>query len=77
MAFYPDRELDGDPTNWWGPNPAALEGMLREVGFTRIERVFSRSIVRRTGRALKLRLERGVPLRTSIAQGRVVYHAWK
>ena len=77
MAFYPDRELDGDPTNWWGPNPAALEGMLREVGFTRIERVFSRSIVRRTGRALKLRLERGVPLSTSLAQGRVVYHAWK
>ena len=21
MAFYPDRELADDPTNWWGPNP--------------------------------------------------------
>ncbi len=77
MAFYPERELDGDPTNWWGPNPAALEAMLRDVGFTRIERVFTRSIARRAGRALKLWSKRGVPLSTSMAQGRVVYHAWK
>ena len=28
MAFYPDRELNGDPTNWWGPNVPAVRGML-------------------------------------------------
>jgi tRNA (mo5U34)-methyltransferase len=77
MAFYPGRGLDGDPTNWWGPNPAALEAMLRDVGFTRIERVFTRSFARRAGRALKLWWKRGVPLLSSLAQGRVVYHAWK
>jgi len=33
MIFYPGREQDGDPTNWWGPNPACVEAMLRDVGF--------------------------------------------
>ena len=23
-AFYPDKELCGDPTNWFGPNPPAV-----------------------------------------------------
>ena len=23
-AFYPDRELNDDPTNWWGPNHEAV-----------------------------------------------------
>jgi hypothetical protein len=26
MAFYRGQELDWDPTNWWGPNPSAVEG---------------------------------------------------
>jgi tRNA (mo5U34)-methyltransferase len=33
MVFYPERELADDATNWWGPNPAAVEAMLRTVGF--------------------------------------------
>ncbi len=33
LAFYPGRELNNDPTNWYGPNPAAVEGMLRSAGF--------------------------------------------
>jgi tRNA (mo5U34)-methyltransferase len=37
MLFYPDSELNDDATNWWGANPAAVEAMLRDVGFTRIE----------------------------------------
>ena len=37
MVFYPGAELNGDPTCWWGPNPAAVEAMLRTVGFSRIE----------------------------------------
>ena len=31
-AFYPGRELNGDPTNWWGPNAAAVHGMLQTRG---------------------------------------------
>jgi tRNA (mo5U34)-methyltransferase len=34
MVFYPGSELAGDHTNWWGPNRACVEGMLRDVGFT-------------------------------------------
>ncbi len=31
-AFYP-WDMEGDSTNWWGPNRAALLGMLESVGF--------------------------------------------
>ena len=37
MIFYPESELGGDPTNWWGPNHAAVRGMLLSVGFERVE----------------------------------------
>jgi tRNA (mo5U34)-methyltransferase len=37
MRFYPGAELRHDPSNWWGPNPAAVEAMLRTVGFSRVE----------------------------------------
>jgi tRNA (mo5U34)-methyltransferase len=33
---FVERRFAGDPTNWWFPNRAALEGMLRASGF-RIE----------------------------------------
>lgn len=33
MVFYPDKTLNNDPTNFWGPNRLAVEAMLREVGF--------------------------------------------
>jgi tRNA (mo5U34)-methyltransferase len=39
MVFYPGRELGGDETNWWGPNPAAVEAMLTTVGFREVKRV--------------------------------------
>ena len=38
MLFYPGTELNDDPTNWWGPNPAVVEAMLRDVGFRQIDR---------------------------------------
>ena len=33
MVFYPGSELANDHTNWWGPNRACVEAMLRDVGF--------------------------------------------
>jgi tRNA (mo5U34)-methyltransferase len=36
MVFYPDRELGGDPTNWWAPNRAGMEALLRAVGFAKV-----------------------------------------
>ncbi|ODU66778.1 MAG: hypothetical protein ABT16_00775 [Rhodanobacter sp. SCN 65-17] len=32
MAFV-EGELAGDPSNWWVPNPAALDAMIRSTGF--------------------------------------------
>lgn len=37
MVFYPGQELANDPTNWWGPNRAAVEALLRVAGFGQIE----------------------------------------
>lgn len=37
-VYYPYDTLLGDPTNFWGPNPACVEAMLREVGFAHVER---------------------------------------
>jgi len=37
MAFYPNAELFGDPTNWWGPNRTAVEAMLRVLGFKEVK----------------------------------------
>jgi hypothetical protein len=36
--FFPDRELAGDPTNWYAPNRAAVEGLLAATGWTDVRR---------------------------------------
>jgi tRNA (mo5U34)-methyltransferase len=36
MIFYPGTEVGNDPTNWWGPNPACVTAMLKDVGFSQI-----------------------------------------
>jgi tRNA (mo5U34)-methyltransferase len=33
IAIYPGSELSNDATNWCGPNPAAVEALLRCAGF--------------------------------------------
>ena len=38
-AFYPGAEINEDASNWWGPNPAAMLGMLRTVGFSDVRHV--------------------------------------
>lgn len=35
--FYAHGELDGDVSNWWGPNLSALREMCLAAGFTRVE----------------------------------------
>lgn len=41
MRYYLGRELNGDGSNFWGPNAPCLEAMLQELGFKRFERHFS------------------------------------
>ena len=36
-VFYPRDTLNGDASNFWGPNPACVESMLLEVGFARVQ----------------------------------------
>jgi tRNA (mo5U34)-methyltransferase len=35
--FYPGAELNGDVSNWWAPNMAALVGACRAAGFTDVQ----------------------------------------
>ena len=36
-AFYPGSTLNGDPTNWWGPNVPCVIAMLNDVGFVDVD----------------------------------------
>jgi len=77
-AFYPDRELSNDPTNWWGPNQAAVAGMLRSVGFSRIEVITPvRSAAFRAARAVKHWVTGKNQLGPAFRQDRAVFHAFK
>jgi tRNA (mo5U34)-methyltransferase len=78
MAFYPHRELNNDPTNWWGPNPPAVEGMLRTVGFERVQRVTPLpSFPRRAARAVMHHLTGKNRLGSAFRQDRAAFHAFK
>jgi tRNA (mo5U34)-methyltransferase len=76
VAFYPGRELNDDPTNWWGPNVPALEGMLRSVGFSEVRTVTpNRSFVYRAARAVSHRLRGKDDLTPAFRRDRAVVHA--
>jgi tRNA (mo5U34)-methyltransferase len=46
-VFYPGKSLNNDASNFWGPNQACVEAMLREVGFRKVERICTFNMVRR------------------------------
>ena len=37
IAYYAGDSLNGDATNFWGPNTAAVIGMLKDAGFKKID----------------------------------------
>jgi hypothetical protein len=83
-AFYPGHELRLDPTNWWGPNPEAVVGMLRAAGFSRVEVVTPDSTPYRLARTLRRlpRYARAAARSRALppehpAQGRAVFHAFR
>jgi tRNA (mo5U34)-methyltransferase len=77
MAFYPGDEANGDPTNWWGPNPAAVVAMLRTVGFRHVT-VIDRGSSFRDRLAAALHQRRpGERVLSRIWQGAIVCHAWR
>ena len=78
LAFYPGRELNGDPTNWWGPNGPAVHGMLQSVGFQRVVTVTPQpSALYRAARAVTHAIRRKNRARLAFRQDRAVFHAWK
>src|SRR5438093_12235826 len=66
LAFYPGKELSGDPTNWFAPNPAALRAMLETVGFRKVE-ILSKSFPYTVG----------LDTLTTVQPNHVILHAWK
>ena len=78
-AFYASAELNRDVTNWFGPNPAAVIAMLRDVGFRRIETVWRpRAFPLRLARAIGYAAIRREPFQLArINQSRCVVHAWR
>ena len=77
-AFYSGTDLNDDPTNWWGPNPAAVIGMLRAAGFRRAEVVWSRPLTARLAGWARHRFSnQRRPLRDALQRHRAVFHAWK
>lgn len=75
--FYSSNQLNGDSTNWWGPNIKALVGMCRAAGFSRVEVVVGK--IPETG-VQRLRQAAGAVLsylRRRPYYFRAVVHAWK
>jgi tRNA (mo5U34)-methyltransferase len=80
IAFYPGAELNNDPTNWCGPNRAAVVSMLKAAGFRRAEMVYQRfgfNLGYRFARAIKRKLIDHESFRIALAQDRMVFHAFR
>jgi tRNA (mo5U34)-methyltransferase len=78
IAFYPERELNNDPTNWCGPNHAAVHAMLRTVGFSRSTAITPRrSSLYRAARATSHALRGKNSWSLAYRQDRGVFHAMK
>ncbi len=76
IAFYPNNELAGDPSNWCGPNFLAMESMLKTVGFKTVK-IFSKN-----PEAYRIDGKPGVndpdaPTALRIRHSRAVFHAFK
>jgi tRNA (mo5U34)-methyltransferase len=78
VAFYPNRELNNDPTNWWGPNIPAVHGMLKSVGFAGVRTVTEPpGALFRAARAVSHHLRGKNDVARAFRQDRAVFHARK
>lgn len=67
-AFYP-WAMGGDDSNWWGPNRAAVVGMLRSVGFERIAVYPARRLAKTRLVGIPARTFKGVESTATTARG--------
>jgi tRNA (mo5U34)-methyltransferase len=71
LAYYPGTECANDLSNWFGPNRAAVEAMLKTVGFKTVKMVWSHLDSKKNPVGYKI-----VGGEKS-SFGRAVFHAWK
>lgn len=77
LAFYVGDEMGRDVSTWCGPNPAAVVGMLKTVGFKRVEVVSGlRPFWFRLAKAGYYKWKRGHQFVSSMRSDRIVVHAW-
>lgn len=76
-AIYPGTELNDDPTNWFGPNPAAVISMLKACGFASADVAWSRTLPVRLGGWVRRLNNRPRSLLQSVQRSRFVFHARK
>jgi len=74
IAFYPGGELNGDGSNWCGPNPSAVEGMLKVAGFKRVE-VYTTSGMQSVAQVAKAAKLLHTQNPEEILSDRMVFHA--
>lgn len=78
IAFYPGDELAHDPSNWCGPNTAAVVGMLKTAGFAKVDVVSGcRSSLFRFARAFYAAVKHGAQFWSGTHIDRIVAHATK
>jgi tRNA (mo5U34)-methyltransferase len=78
MRFYAGEELKGDPTNWWGPNIAAVQSMLKDVGFRRVEIVSRNNFLHRLAKAVYCKSKyMKIPFSELSQEDVVIFHAFK
>lgn len=70
LGYYPGEYLNGDGSNFFGPNMLALEGLLKDAGFGRVENLG-------LWRTHEMERVRGVALPdTPPISGRALVRAW-
>ncbi len=77
FEFFPSDELHRDASNWWAPNAAAMRGLCRAAGFSRVEILPQRQSVNAMRRLLK-RAKHGlarIPFTGIARRYRMIVHA--
>ena len=83
MVYYPGDSFNNDDTNYWAPNVAAMKGMLKDLGFSRVEVVYpKRPWLRYAWPIRYLSSLKGVfegrgSFRQTMNQGRMSFHAYR
>lgn len=78
MTFYPGcKGIRTKETNWWSPNPPAVEFMLKDVGFEKVDLISKESELRRVIRFAYHRIRNKHAFFENIRRNRMIFHAKK